>query len=110
VVPLALLALSVFVALGRFGRSPSPCDQEETSGAIFRKFTDRFEIEALLGECSHAAMMRDYDRFASLFTQDGAWRIPDVNVEFVSRDEIRAGDRAGNRVSGSTSCRPHIRA
>ena len=29
---------------------------------------DRFEIDAL--------MMGDYDRFASLFTQDGAWRIP----------------------------------
>jgi ketosteroid isomerase-like protein len=56
-----------------------------------QEITDRFEIEALLGECSDAAMMRDYDRFASLFTQDGAWRIPDVNVEFVSRDEIRAG-------------------
>jgi ketosteroid isomerase-like protein len=53
--------------------------------------TDRYEIEALRGECSDAAMMRDYDRFASLFTQDGAWRIPDVNVEFLSRGEIRAG-------------------
>jgi hypothetical protein len=36
-------------------------------------------------------MMRDYDRFASLFTHDGAWRMPHVNVEFVSREEIRAG-------------------
>jgi SnoaL-like domain len=36
-------------------------------------------------------MMRDYDRFASLFTQDGAWRMPHINVEFVSREEIRAG-------------------
>lgn len=53
--------------------------------------TDRFEIEALRGECSDAAMMRDYDRIASLFTQDGAWRIPDANVEFVGRDDIRVG-------------------
>ena len=52
---------------------------------------DRFEIEALRGEFTDAAMMRDYDRFASLFTEDGAWRIPYVSVEFVSREEIRAG-------------------
>lgn len=52
---------------------------------------DRFEIEALRGEFTDAGMMRDYDRFASLFIQDGVWRIPDVNVEFVSREEIRAG-------------------
>ena len=56
---------------------------------------DRFEIEALRGEFTDAAMMRDYDRFASLFTQDGAWRIPDVKVEFVSREEIRAGIERG---------------
>ena len=36
-------------------------------------------------------MMRNYNRFASLFTQDGAWRIPYINAEFVSREEIRAG-------------------
>jgi hypothetical protein len=52
---------------------------------------DRFEIEALRGEFTDAGMMRDYNRFASLFTQDGAWRIPHVNVEFVSREEVRAG-------------------
>ena len=51
---------------------------------------DRFEIEALRGEFTDAGMMRDDDRFASLFTQDGAWRIPDV-AEFVSREEIRVG-------------------
>jgi ketosteroid isomerase-like protein len=52
---------------------------------------DRVEIEALRGELTDAVMMRDYDRFASLFTEDGAWRIPDVNVEFVGREQIRAG-------------------
>jgi ketosteroid isomerase-like protein len=36
-------------------------------------------------------MMGDYDRLASLFTQDGAVRIPDINAEAVSREEIRAG-------------------
>jgi ketosteroid isomerase-like protein len=52
---------------------------------------DRVEIEALRGEFTDAGMMRDYDRFASLFTQDAVWRIPVVNVEFVGREEIRAG-------------------
>lgn len=52
---------------------------------------DRCEIEALRGEFTDAGMMRDCDRFASLFTHDGAWRIPVVDVEFVSREQIRAG-------------------
>jgi ketosteroid isomerase-like protein len=52
---------------------------------------DRVEIEALRGESTDAAMMRDYDRFASLFTHDAVVRIPAVNVEFVGRQEIRAG-------------------
>jgi ketosteroid isomerase-like protein len=52
---------------------------------------DRVEIEALRGEFTDAGMQRDYDRFASLFTKDAVWRIPIVNVEFVGREEIRAG-------------------
>jgi ketosteroid isomerase-like protein len=56
---------------------------------------DRFEIEALRGEFTDAVMMRDYDRFASLFTHDGAWRIPYAKVELVSREEIRAGIERG---------------
>ena len=52
---------------------------------------DRVEIEALGGEFTDAGMMRDYDRVASLFTRDAVWRIPVVNVEFVGREEIRAG-------------------
>ena len=55
---------------------------------------DRVEIEALRGEYTDAAMMRDYDRLASLFTPDGALRIPDANVELAGRGEIRAwGER-----------------
>ena len=55
---------------------------------------DRVEIEALRGEFADAAMMRDYDRLASLFTSDGALRIPGANVELASREEIRAwGER-----------------
>jgi ketosteroid isomerase-like protein len=52
---------------------------------------DRVEIEALRAEFTDAALMRDWDRFASLFTPDSAWRMPYVNVEFLSREEIRAG-------------------
>jgi uncharacterized protein (TIGR02246 family) len=52
---------------------------------------DRVEIEALRGEFTDAGMMRDYDRFAALFTPDGVWQIPDAGVHFASRAEIRAG-------------------
>jgi ketosteroid isomerase-like protein len=52
---------------------------------------DRVEIEALRGEFTDASMMHDWDRFASLFTEDGAWRMPHINEELVSREEIRAG-------------------
>jgi ketosteroid isomerase-like protein len=38
-----------------------------------------------------AMMVRDWDRFASQFTPDGAWRMPYINVELVGREEIRAG-------------------
>ncbi|WP_328995759.1 nuclear transport factor 2 family protein [Kribbella sp. NBC_01245] len=57
----------------------------------FEALADRVEIEALRGEFTDAGMMRDYDRFASLFTPDGVWGIPAANIEFVSRPEIRAG-------------------
>ena len=52
---------------------------------------DRVEIEALRGEFTDAVMMHDYDRLASLFTEDGVVRIPDVGAEAVSREGIRAG-------------------
>ena len=51
---------------------------------------DRVEIEALRGEFTDASMMRDWDRFASLFTLDGVWRMPHIDVELVGREEIRA--------------------
>lgn len=56
-----------------------------------RTIADRVEIEALSGEFTDAASMHDYDRFASLFAPEGVWRIPDVDVELVGREEIRAG-------------------
>ncbi|MQA04432.1 MAG: DUF4440 domain-containing protein [Streptosporangiales bacterium] len=52
---------------------------------------DRVEIEALRGEFTDAVMVRDYDRVASLFTEDGVVRIPEVDAETVGREGIRAG-------------------
>jgi uncharacterized protein (TIGR02246 family) len=52
---------------------------------------DRVEIEALRGEFTDAGMMNDYDRLASLFTEDAVWRIPAVNAQLAGREEIRAG-------------------
>ena len=51
---------------------------------------DRVEIDALRGEYTDAVMMRDYDRVASLFTPDGALRMPHVPADLEGRDEIRA--------------------
>jgi len=51
---------------------------------------DRIEIAALPGEFTDARMMGDWDRFASLFAEDGAWRMPHIRVELEGRQEIRA--------------------
>ena len=60
---------------------------------------DRVEIEALRGEYTDAVMMRDYDRVASLFTPEGALRMPNVPAELVGREEIRAfGERVPDLV------------
>ena len=55
-----------------------------------QSIVDRFEIEALRGEFTDAGMMRDPDRFAALFTPDGVWRMPHIDVALVGPDEIRA--------------------
>ncbi|MEU4486126.1 nuclear transport factor 2 family protein [Streptomyces purpurascens] len=57
----------------------------------FQAIADRVEIEALRGEFTDAAMMRDRPRMAALFTPDGALRMPNIPVELVGREEIRAG-------------------
>ena len=56
----------------------------------FQAIADRVEIEALRGEYTDAVMMRDYDRVALLFTPDGALRMPNVPVDLVGLEEIRA--------------------
>jgi ketosteroid isomerase-like protein len=57
----------------------------------FQQIADRVEIEALRGEYSDAAMMRDRVRLASLFTPDGALRMPNIPVELIGREQIRTG-------------------
>jgi ketosteroid isomerase-like protein len=57
----------------------------------FQAIADRVEIEALRGEFTDAAMMRDRPRLASLFTPDGALRMPNIPVELAGREEIRVG-------------------
>jgi len=61
----------------------------------FQAIADRVEIEALRGEYSDAVMMGDRARLASLFTDDGVLRMPNVPVELTGREEIRAwGEKA----------------
>jgi len=57
----------------------------------FQEIADRVEIEALRGEFTDAAMMRDRARLAALFTPDGVLRMPNVPVELIGREEIRTG-------------------
>ena len=57
----------------------------------FQAVADRVEIEALRAEFGDSSLMRDWDRFAALFTVDGAWRMPHAGIEFDSRAAIRAG-------------------
>jgi hypothetical protein len=51
---------------------------------------DRIEIEALRAEYTDAAMMRDHDRLASLFTDDAVLRTPDADVEQAGRRDGRS--------------------
>jgi hypothetical protein len=57
----------------------------------FQAIADRVEIEALRGEFTDAAMMRDRPRLASLFTPDGVLRMPNIPVEQVGRQQIVTG-------------------
>lgn len=56
-----------------------------------QEIADRVEIEALRAEFTDASMMHDWDRFAALFTEDGAWRMPHAGEEFFNRKDIREG-------------------
>ena len=65
---------------------------------------DYVEIEALRGEYIDAAMMRDYNRLASLFTPDSALRMPNIPAEL---DRPGGDPRLGR---AGTSCRGLLRA
>ncbi|WP_223691933.1 nuclear transport factor 2 family protein [Leifsonia poae] len=52
---------------------------------------DHVELLALQAEFTDAGMQGDFDGFASQFTARGIWRIPGIGVEFVGREQIRAG-------------------
>jgi ketosteroid isomerase-like protein len=53
--------------------------------------TDHVAIESLRTGFTDAALHRDYDRMAALFTDDGVWGIPAADVRFTSRTAIREG-------------------
>lgn len=72
----------------RYGAAAA--DERILSSIDLQALADRVEIGGLGAELSDAAMVHDYDRFAALFTEDGVWRIPYANVEFIGRDQIRA--------------------
>src|SRR5580693_8431059 len=83
--------------------APSPSTPSSPGGdrmsGDFQAIADRVEIEALRGEFTDAAMMGDYDRAASLFTPDGALRMPNIPAELVGQDQLRAwGERVPNFV------------
>ncbi|WP_330181470.1 nuclear transport factor 2 family protein [Nocardia sp. NBC_01503] len=52
----------------------------------FRTLADRVEIAALPGEFTDAVMVRDFDRLASLFTEDAVLSIPAAGIV------VRGGD------------------
>jgi ketosteroid isomerase-like protein len=51
---------------------------------------DRVELTALQAEFTDAGMRRDFERLASLFTEDGTWRMPHIPASFTGRAAIRA--------------------
>jgi hypothetical protein len=67
---------------------------------VAEEVVDRIEIEALRGEFTDAAMMNDHKRLGSLFTLDGAVRIPDAAIEAVGPAQIQAmGERRKSMVA-----------
>ncbi|GAB3759536.1 nuclear transport factor 2 family protein [Microlunatus parietis] len=55
------------------------------------ELADRLAIEALRVDYTDAATERDHDRLIALFTEDGVYRIPDGGIEYLGRDQLRAG-------------------
>jgi ketosteroid isomerase-like protein len=80
---------------GRRFVTPAPHDRDARivvpHMTDYQAIADRVEIEALRGEFTDAAMMRDRARLASLFTEDGVLRMPNIPAELTGPEEIRAG-------------------
>src|SRR5580704_13418963 len=74
-------------AAGSCGRDLHGATRRKTMSDL-QGIADRVQIEALRGEAADAAMMRDYDRVASLFTPDAVVRIPHIGAEAIGREEI----------------------
>jgi ketosteroid isomerase-like protein len=62
---------------------------------------DRIEIEALRGEFTDACMTNDHERLGSLFTADGAVRIPAAGIQAVGPDQVRT---LGERREALSAC------
>ncbi len=80
---------------GRRFVTPAPHDRDARivvpRMTDYQAIADRVEIEALRGEFTDAAMMRDRARLASLFTEDGVLRMPNIPAVLAGPEEIRAG-------------------
>lgn len=68
---------------------------------IFEESADRAAIEQLRIAFTDAAMMNDHDRLGSLFTADGALRIPHGGIEAIGPAEVTA---LGVRRAEATAC------
>jgi ketosteroid isomerase-like protein len=73
------------------GDAGTGAQTKEDPMSDLQAIADRVEIEALRGEFTDAVMMHDYDRLASLFTQDGTVRLPHAYAGAVGREDMRAG-------------------
>ncbi|MGW0653431.1 hypothetical protein ACWD4T_32355, partial [Streptomyces umbrinus] len=74
----------------------------------FQAIADRVEIEALRGEFTDAVMMRDRPRLASLFTPDGALRMPNIPAEQISREESPPPRMSHRSVPSLPEAAPHL--
>ena len=70
-----------------------------------RTIADCLEIEALRGEFTNAEMTCDYDRFRSLFTQDGRVADPPTTTSSSSAGRRSAAGSSSCTACGTASCR-----
>jgi ketosteroid isomerase-like protein len=73
------------------GHAGTATRTKEDPMSDLQAIADRVEIEALRAEFTDAVMMHDYDRLASLFTQDGTVLLPHAYAGAIRREDMRAG-------------------